>query len=43
LQPLSQREAWSAGILALLSLLIGILPGILVAALDGSTRIMAQF
>lgn len=43
LLPLSQREAWSAGILAALSLLIGILPGILVAALDGSTRIMAQF
>jgi NADH-quinone oxidoreductase subunit M len=43
LPPLSGREAWSAGALAALSILIGILPAILIAAIDGTTRILAQF
>lgn len=43
LAPLSPHEAWSAGALAALSILIGILPAVLVAAIDGSTRVLAQF
>jgi NADH-quinone oxidoreductase subunit M len=43
LPPLSRREVWSAGALAALSVLIGVFPAVLVAAMDGSTRIMAQF
>lgn len=43
LPALSRREAWSAGTLAVLSVLIGILPAVLVAAVDGTTRILAQF
>jgi NADH-quinone oxidoreductase subunit M len=40
---LSPREAWSAGALAALSILIGILPAVLIAAVDGTARILAQF
>ncbi|TAL79449.1 MAG: NADH-quinone oxidoreductase subunit M [Beijerinckiaceae bacterium] len=43
LPALSPREAWSAGALAGLSILIGILPAVLIAAIDGTTRILAQF
>ena len=43
LPPLASREAWSAGILAVLSVLIGVLPAVLIAAIDGATRILAQF
>lgn len=43
LTALSSREAWSAGTLAALSVLIGILPAVLIAAVDSATRILAQF
>ncbi|KIU27434.1 oxidoreductase [Methylobacterium radiotolerans] len=43
LRRLAQREVWTAGSLAALSLLIGIFPAVLVALLDGATRILAQF
>lgn len=43
LSPLAPREAWSAGALAALSALIGILPAVLMSAVDGATRILAQF
>jgi len=43
LPALSPREAWSAGALAGLSVLIGILPAVLIAAVNGTTRILAQF
>jgi NADH-quinone oxidoreductase subunit M len=43
LTALSPREAWSAGALAALSVLIGILPAVLIAAVDSATRILAQF
>ena len=43
LSPLMAHETWSVIPLAALSLLIGIVPGILVAAVDGTSRILAQF
>ena len=43
LTPLTRPEVWSAGIVAALSLLLGVLPGLLIAALDGTTRLLAQF
>ena len=43
LSPLTPREAWSAGAVAALSVLIGILPAVLMSAVDGATRILARF
>lgn len=43
LSPLSARETWSAGALATLSVLIGIMPMVLISALDGNARILAHF
>ena len=43
LSPLTPHEAWSAGAVAALSALIGILPAVLMSAVDGATRILAQF
>ena len=42
LAPLLPNEALPAGLLAVLSVLIGILPAGLVVLLDGTTRILAQ-
>jgi NADH-quinone oxidoreductase subunit M len=43
LPPLTAHETWSAGTVAALSVLIGVLPAVLISAVDGTTRILAQF